>query len=297
MSYIIVEKSKIIKFQIPKTFDAKLINVGIPIKNDENNVLGLKSVGDTVLPSPDFGNVCKKNANGYSITDKSQPKKERYVSTVWIQPFGNDYASPVAADIYRKCYPKIDVPPTEIEISLVEDNEKNRYLIANLTTQNRKEHIKEAINIFLEIFGLCYIYSDNVEKDNNVKRQHCNWEILPPGEKPSEHLRSQLSKRGERTDTFDISRLETLDKYKVEKVVEGISGFMGYYAYIFSKYCVLESAIYGNATYIIPKEEWEVLSQKTKQELIDEKFVIEKIIHRESWYANIRKIMRKLENQ
>lgn len=75
MSYIIVEKSKIIKFQIPKTFDAKLINVGIPIKNDENNVLGLKSVGDTVLPSPDFGNVCKKMQMGTQLQIKVSPKR------------------------------------------------------------------------------------------------------------------------------------------------------------------------------------------------------------------------------
>lgn len=47
--------------------------------------------------------------------------------------------------------------------------------------------------------------------------------------------------------------------------------------HIFSNHCVLESAIYGNATYIIPKENWEVLSQKTKQELINERLVIEKL--------------------
>lgn len=44
-------------------------------------------------------------------------------------------------------------------------------------------------------------------------------------------------------------------------------------------HCVLESALYGNATYIIPKENWEVLSQKMKKELLDEKIVIEKVIH------------------
>lgn len=297
MSHFIIKKSKVIKLQLPKTYDIATINIGIPVKNNENEKLGLHSVGDTILPSPSFGIVCEKNANGYSIIDKTKPKEYRYVSTVWVQPFGNEYASPVPADIYRDCYPKVEIPPTEIEVSLVEDNDKNEYIIASLTPQIREQYTKVAINIFLEIFGYCYIYSNDLEKDKTIKRQRCNWEILPPGEKPSEHLREQLNKRGENTDTFDVDRLETLERYKVEKVVEGINGFMGYYVYVFSNHCVLESAIYGNATYIIPKENWEVLSQKTKQELLNEKRVIEKIIHRESWYTNISKAIKKLENQ
>lgn len=62
-------------------------------------------------------------------------------------------------------------------------------------------------------------------------------------------------------------------------------------------HCVLESALYGNATYIIPKENWEVLSQKMKKELLDEKIVIEKVIHSKNWKSNIRSIIRRLENQ
>ncbi|WP_368489223.1 hypothetical protein [Clostridium sp. BJN0013] len=57
----------------------------------------------------------------------------------------------------------------------------------------------------------------------------------------------------------------------------------------------MELAIYGNATYIIPKENWEVLSQKTKQELIDSRVVVDKIIHIEKWKNTIRKTFDKLD--
>ena len=67
----------------------------------------------------------------------------------------------------------------------------------------------------------------------------------------------------------------------------GINGFNGYYAYIFDKYCFLECAFYGNATYILPVDNWEILSQKTKQELIEKKEVIEKIVHRQEWFGKI----------
>lgn len=95
-------------------------------------------------------------------------------------------------------------------------------------------------------------------------------------------------------DTYDGYRLRYIEKYHFEKVVEGINGFKGYYAYVFKKYCVLESAIYGNATYIIPKENWEILSQKTKKELFDEGYVIKKIDHTKSWEYNIRTIFKSL---
>ena len=83
-------------------------------------------------------------------------------------------------------------------------------------------------------------------------------------------------------------------KYNSEKIVEGINGFKGYYAFVFSGYCVLESAIYGNATYIIPRENWENLSQKTKKELFAEDKVVAKIDHTEKWQQNIKNIFNKL---
>lgn len=296
MSYFKIEKSKIIKPRLPKTYDVKKLSIGIPADNEEYVKVGLKSVGDTVIPSPDFGKTCEKNANEYYITDKIKPKEKRYVTTVLIEkPFGNDNASPIIADIYRMCYRQIRIAPYDISLSLIEDEKKNKYIIANLPPQNREKTVKEAINIFLEIFGYCYIYSTNPEEDNHTPKQYCNWEILPPGKKPGSHLREQLDKFGSKANLFDIDRLETLDKYQAEKIACGINGFMGYYAYVFSSCCVLESAIYSNATYIIPKENWEVLSQKTKQELLDEKSLIKRIIHQKNWYTVINETLQNIK--
>lgn len=69
-----------------------------------------------------------------------------------------------------------------------------------------------------------------------------------------------------------------------------VSGKNGY-----DKCCVLESAIYGNATYIIPKENWEILSQKTKKELFDENKVIGKIDHTAKWKQNVSDKFKMLE--
>lgn len=296
MSNYCIKKSRIQALKLPKGYDISKINIGIPVKNDEYILIGLKNIGDSILPSASFGKACEKNAYGYTYVDKTQPKEYRYVSTNWVVPWGNDYASPEPVDIYRDCYPKVEVPPTEIELCLLNDALGNKYIVANLTQDIRNNYLKEVVNIFLEIFGFCHIYSDDLEI-SATNRHRCNWEILPPGEKPSVHLQRQLQNQGKNTDTFDMDRLQTLENYKTEQIVEGINGFNGYYAYVFENICVLESAIYGNATYIIPKDNWEFLSQKTKKELLDNKQVINKIIHNEKWGREIRQVLRKLENQ
>lgn len=148
--------------------------------------------------------------------------------------------------------------------------------------------------MLLEIYGICYIFEKDIQIGESAKRQRCNWEILPVGEMPSKHIEKQLREQGKDVNTYDVFRLNYVEKYDFEKVVEGINGFKGYYAYIFKKYCVFESAVYGNATYIIPKENWEILSQKTKKELFDEGYVIKKIAHTENWKYNISKMFESL---
>lgn len=179
------------------------------------------------------------------------------------------------------------MPPYGIELQLFKSKDGQLYVIVVLTDEIRANYLKEAVNILLEIYGVCYIFDGEIQLDYSSKRQRCNWKMLPPGEMPSRHIKKQLGERGEKIDTYDIFRLEYMEKYNSEKIVEGINGFKGYYAFIFSKCCVLESAIYGNATYIIPKENWEILSQKTKKELFDENKVIGKIDHTAKWKQNV----------
>lgn len=197
-------------------------------------------------------------------------------------------------DMYRECYLKKIIPPYGIEVKLYENEDRQRFVIADLTDEIREKYLKETINIFLEIYGRCYIFDGVIQIDDSVKRQRCNWKILPPGQMPSRHIENQLREHGKRTDTYNVYRLKYMEKYRPEKVVEGINGFKGYYAYVFANYCVLESAVYGNATYIIPKENWEILSQKSKRELFDEKKVIGKIDHTENWQYNITSMFEEL---
>lgn len=288
MAQICFKGARVRNVCLPQGFDLDKIQIGIPVEENEAKMVGLYEVGDIVLPQGIFGPQSRKNAYGYTYADKSQPKERRYVSTNWIHPFGNTNASEVAVDIYKECYPKVEVPPYGIELQLYEDKSGSRFVIVDLTDEIRNNYLKEAINLLLEIYGMCVVYKDDIKIEASTRRERCNWEILPPGEMPSKHVERQLRERGQRTDTYDVFRLECMEEYNSEKVVEGINGFKGYYAFVFANYCVLESAVYGNATYIIPKENWEILSQKTKKELFAENKVVGKVDHTAKWEQNIR---------
>ena len=293
MSRYCIRRARISALKLPKGYDRNKIKIGLPVTDEEHTRIGLKEVGDVVLPSADYGPICAKNANGYCYVDHTKPKEYRYVSTIWTRPYGNEEAYSVPIDIHRACYPKVEVPPMEIELTLASDAQNNLYVAVILTEEVREKYLKEAVGILLEIYGFCWIYSDELEAYTATPRHRCHWQILPPEERPSRRCMQQFELIGKSFNSFDIARLEFVEEYSSEKIVEGINGFSGYYAYVFKEHCVLECAIYGNATYIIPKENWEILSQKTKHELMDE----EKIIHNQNWHENFSRAMQKFENQ
>ena len=294
MAQYCINKKRIRKLNIPKQYDIKQIPLGIPVVGDEARRVGLNNVGDIVLPSWSLGTTCKKNVYGYSYADKTKPKERRYVSTGWGYPYGNTSASMVAFDIYKKCYPKIEVEAYGIELCLYENVDNQQFVIVDMTDEIREKYMKEAINLMLEIYGKCYVYDGVIRIEKTIKRKRCNWEMLPPGEMPSKHIEKQVESMNQNIKAYDIARLNFIEKYNATMVVEGINGFNGYYAYLYEKCCVLESAFYGNATYIIPKDNWEKLSQKTKKELIDEKQLIAKINHTEKWEKDIESMLKKM---
>ena len=115
MACFTYKQSRIRKLRLPKGYDERKIQIGITADESRKQRLGLKNIGDIVLPSGDFGAACMKNAHGYSYPDKTQPMEYRYITTNWIQPYGNENASSIACDIYKECY-SISQNPSAISI-------------------------------------------------------------------------------------------------------------------------------------------------------------------------------------
>ena len=265
--------------------DLDRICIWEPITEEKAEEVGFRKKGDRIVPSANLGRVCYKNVNGYTYPDKKRPKERRVVSSRYIYPFGNENANEVLVDITRECYPQINVNPFEIEIEYLEDTD-GIYVSVVCDEKVKMYYIKEAVNIMLELFGGCYI-SDDGRRVSHTKRTRVNWKLLPKGERPSEHIKKCISTDDIHLNRFIYSRLNYIERYEVDEIVVGINSFQGYYGYLMKEYCILESAVYGNATYIIKRENWEEQTKKSKGELLKKLKVVAKIEHTKNWERNM----------
>ena len=64
------EQTRIRQLTLPTSLDTNKIQIGIPVDADEAMLVGLQNVGESVLPSSDFGCVSKRNACGDEYADK-----------------------------------------------------------------------------------------------------------------------------------------------------------------------------------------------------------------------------------
>lgn len=93
MTYICIRNKRIRDLSRLSSMDFNKLEVAIPSTDEEAQRVGLKEVGDSVVPSGEFGKVSRVNAYGETYADRTKPKVRTYVSTNWIYPYGNDKAS------------------------------------------------------------------------------------------------------------------------------------------------------------------------------------------------------------
>ena len=84
-------------------------------------------------------------------------------------------------------------------------------------------------------------------------------------------------------DNYCPERLEFVNEFDFETTQVGYSAFGEYYLYLFAEYCVLESPFYGNAMYILHRDNWRELIIKTKTKLLKDDLVVTRIIHSKNW--------------
>jgi hypothetical protein len=116
------------------------------------------------------------------------------------------------------------------------------------------------------------------------------FEILPPGERTDEHVRTyyrEAVSRG-RLRGFSQDRLDKMLTLPRSNWKKGKAGFYGYIVLMFdhTEKVVLECPVYGNAIYVLDSGE-ERLLRMTKQELKDsgEATVIP---HSKNWYRRLK---------
>lgn len=290
------------------------------IKNGERFTIGVKlldnndallskigfnnspSVGDTILPSGSFGPISSFNAEGKQIKLTDQPMETFYTQRLWTwEEFNGPYdrvEQSKIVDVPHERYPRKFIPPPSVQFTLAKIASGDLVIISPVfeKTTDKKEEIEHAVNLFLEIFGKCQFFTENVEEYLKIPIRTLNWKILPPGKRPWPELHGELNpiiKHAPKGNQFVIEhRLETINKYKPDFAAIGEGGFHGYVILGFTdkNLYTLESLYYGNATYVFG-EQWEELSKMTKAQILNDNLQKDRIIHRESWEDQISKVL------
>jgi hypothetical protein len=307
---MIIKKKRVrnIATNAPFIKNGQKYQVGISLSSVSTSKLkqlGLEkaTVGDSVLPSAEFGPVSRYNAEGKSVPNKKLPKETMYRQAEWCwkQWAGRGETIEVCkiVDVPYKRYPRTHFAPPSIELAVLTDSQGERVIVTPAIKYEvgNENDLTHGVNLILEIFGECRFFDDSLSQIIKVPLKRLNWSLLPPGERPWATLKNELQpiikqvSKGKRR--VIENRLETINKHKPNFAAVGTGGFSGYVVLGFPKInlYVLESLLYGNATYILGSD-WKNLSQLTKKEILANELHEERIIHQESWYEKINLVIK-----
>jgi hypothetical protein len=278
----------------PKRFLSKMQQIGFPESLGGNQ---------SILPSGSFGPISRYNAEGKELVHKDQPMEtvSRQAEWHWEEWDGryNTITRSKIVDIPYQRYPRTFVSPPAVELTLAEGT-TGQLILVGPAIENTKSNIEALIhlaNLFLEIFGECQFFTENLDTLMPKTITRLNWEIFPQGEVPWDRLKKHLdplikqAPKGNQPVLLD--RLEKINKMSPDFIAVGRGGFHGYivHGFINKDLFVLESMYYGNATYVFG-EKWEELSKKTKAEILNDNLQKARIIHSEGWSEKVEQIVK-----
>jgi hypothetical protein len=249
-------------------------------------------IGESVLPNPQ-GPISKYNANGKYLKHKDQPMETVYrtVKWEWEQWAGRGRTEHKSdfRDVPYKRYPRTFMKPPSIELTISSTTAGNKVVTAPIFEYNGNDkEFLHIINLFLELFGECQIFHENLDELIKPPINRLNWEILPQGPMPwdqvSRVITPIINEAPKGNHPVIWHRIETIESFNPDFHAFGKSGFSGYVVFGFEdkNLFIFESIRYGNATYIFD-DNWKELSQKTKAEILHGNLQKARIIHRKNW--------------
>lgn len=278
------------------------VRVGVPVEHVHDKLVrvgfpAVVTVGHTVLPSSKLGATARRNAEGWNIIHREQPKETAYREHYWCreQWCGRDETETVCTivDIPYLRYPRTFVPPPSVEMTVSANSTGKLILVAKSVQIGAGDALKHIINLFLEAFGECQVFYQDLTALVFPKMVRLNWTVLPQGRRPWETLRQQvesiINKAKPANRVLVSQRLEFINSFAPSFVAVGQAGFAGYLVFGFPErgIFVLESIYTNNAIYTFD-ERWEALSQMSKAEILDGGLQQRRFVHRRGWEGELR---------
>ncbi len=259
-------------------------------------------IGETLLPAP-CGTTSLFNAEGGEIVHTDRPMETAYYQVEWTWNEWHGHGTVERSkmvDVPYQRYPRTPIPPPGVELTVATDIRDAKVIICGALdwTPDNEVALLHRINLFRDLFGECELLTEGLAPFAGIPLRRVNWEILPPGEHPWQTVRTELGQTlrdlGERKGPAAEYRLRLLtSSHEPDFMAVGRAGFSGYWVFGFREKdaFIVESLTYGNATYVFG-EDWEVLSQLTKADVIAGDLHKDRIIHREDWEGQIRELLR-----
>ena len=270
-------------------FEPRMRQIGLPLDAPD---------GTTVLPAAVTGPISRYNAEGKWWIRRDQPMETAYrqVEWTWYEFRGRDNRVEMTGikDVPYRRYPRTLLPPPSIEFTLTTNAAGERLLITQgvaYTSENR-DRILHTVNLFLEIFRECNVMDVSLTPVTFPEIRRVNWRILPPGRRPWDQLQSELEPvvRQQRPGNQRVVwyRLRFINGRQPDFVAVGEAGFNGYLVFGFQdqNLYILESIFTGNATYVF-EDDWQVLSRRTKAEILEAGLQKDRIIHVDGWEQRV----------
>lgn len=255
--------------------------------------------GDTILPSV-VGAATRRNAEGYYLLHNDKPKVLRIFELASRRSqFCGRNQREIVEDYHsysKLCWQKTLIDPTNLELTYIKGDDGDYYYVSRVLRLGRDDDmVVVAINVFLDLFGLCHVSDMKHGGLPSVPVRRVNWELLRPGTTGSTSalnaLVASIPKKTQRK--LAKRQFDRLHEFAPTELAVGQGGFKGYVAFQFKELglVLLESIEPNNATYVFG-DNWEKLSQLTKQEVLSGQLQIDRIIHTKDWLNRVRYLMK-----
>jgi hypothetical protein len=259
--------------------------------------------GESVVPSP-MGPRSKYNAEGDYEKHKDQPMETaHYTLECTYTERGAPHIVPRTrrAEFARERYPRTFIPPPAVEMQIgtrLDDRESVVVSSPVVYIAKNDELLRHTINLYLEMFRECRIFTKNLERIITAPLEFLDWTFLREGELVRDKMRESVklvSKRATESHQEEIlDRLELINKHEPDFVAVGRESFQGYFVFGFVErdLYVCESRYTQNATYIFG-EGWKEATKLTKAEILRRGLHKDRIIHttESEWKRRMRKIL------
>ncbi len=271
-----------------------IIYIWVPIEENREKIETLWfRKWEAILPQQTLWKASEYNAEGRTIIRKDLEKEDYVLELPWsLQDWWGNWHYWISY-IDKLRYPRDFIKPYEVYLHFGEQDWKECIISdALICNAHENDKIKNTINMFLEIFGTCYIFNENFRFHDEIK---VDWKIFPQWEYPWERMKDYLNSRilwWKNKKWLYTHRIEELYNYNPSINIVWQWWYDGYIILWYPKrdIFIAECCKYWNATYIMLNSREEI-SKMTKAEIINGDLAAHRVIHWLHRSERISKIM------